>query len=221
MKKNVLLIAFLCSGIFTYAKFIPKAGITLSTINFDDSEYSATSIIGFSAGLAYSLNLGIFSVQPELLFIQKGTKFGYTYEEQDYSESENYDVTTNYIELPVLLKVSLGPDALKFHINAGPSIGYGFGGKYKYDYRENYFGDIYTESEKGKIKFGNEPEFNESDDLYIDNAIDFGVQVGGGVTIANKVMIDIRYGIGLSDLFEEQTSKNRVLQFTIGIPLGR
>lgn len=231
MKNFITVLAVTLSLTATAQMFIPKAGLTLSTVNFEiessGSGYdeSINSATGFAVGVGYSFGLGsMFSIQPELLFIQKGWNYNETYDDGG-SYSYEYDETAhlNYIELPVLFKVSLGPDNLKFHINAGPSVGFGIGGKFKEKYNEDYFGDPYSYSEDVKIKFGDMPDNYDGTDYYIDNSIDFGLQIGGGVTIAEKIIIDIRYGLGLSDLFDEADgsgeSRNRVLQFTVGVPI--
>jgi dTDP-4-dehydrorhamnose reductase len=94
-----------------------------------------------------------------LLFHQKG--FKYKYKEPGYEDEATYNL--NYIELPILAKVKFG----KFHAEAGPSFGYGIGGKYKGTYTDQGQSEDYD----GKIKFGKEPDNSNFDDHYIDNAL--------------------------------------------------
>ncbi|MBP2617402.1 porin family protein [Chryseobacterium jejuense] len=93
-------------------ELIPKAGINIAnqSIKNVNGEKSKTS---FQAGLGVNIQTGIknFSVQPEVNFISKGTKF------KNSLGSETYNF--NYIEVPVLAKYSFGP----VYVNAGPSIG--------------------------------------------------------------------------------------------------
>ena len=227
MKKLLVVIALIMAISASAQKFIPKAGITLSTLKtetldqqdyFDSYEYAT----GFSVGLGYRIGFSdLISLQPELLFIQKGWKNEYGYDDGfGYNETYTETAKLNYIELPVLLRIALGPDNFKFHINAGPSVGFGINGKYDYKFRIDYYGDISTFSTDGDIKFEEMQENYAGPDGYIPNRIDFGAQLGGGVTFFNKIMIDIRYGLGLSDLYDDGESKNRVLQFSVGVPLG-
>lgn len=180
---------------------IPKAGVTLSKWGGDDLEDIKFNV-GFTVGVGFNFPLGTgpISLQPELNFIQKGWK------------AEDGDATAkaklNYLEIPILVKATFG-EATKFYLNAGPSIGLGFGGKLKAEE-----GSL---SEEVDVKFG---DGDDEDALYIEKRTDVGLQLGGGVIVAEKVMIDLRYGLGLTSLFEDATIKNNVLQFTIGIPLG-
>jgi len=50
--------------------------------------------------------------------------------------------------------------------------------------------------------------------------MDIGLQRGGGVLIDGKVFIEARYGLGLTDLSDDVTAKNRVIQFTVHLPLS-
>ncbi len=94
-------------------ELIPKAGINIAnqSIKNVNGEKSKTS---FQAGLGVNIQTGVknFSIQPEVNFISKGTKFKNSFGNQTYN--------FNYIEVPVLAKYSFGP----VYVNAGPSIGF-------------------------------------------------------------------------------------------------
>jgi hypothetical protein len=243
MKKYLLTFSILLSSICASAQkliVIPKIGATLATVSmsepdiiqFPGFEDEIKSKIGFTIGAAlnYSINDRI-SIQPELNFIQKGYQENSSsiwIEDFDgqitsYSNSSTTKNTLNYLEIPILAKYSFGGET-KIYAVAGPSVGIGLGGKFKYDNEttESYddFEETYSNSGKGKIKFGEASENYEGDDLFIDNRIDFGIQVGAGILIAHKIILEARYGLGLSSLYDsEYEVKNRVFQFTIGMPL--
>src|SRR5688572_25872910 len=92
----------------------PRLGINFSTLAYTDgderyithiNEYK-TSLNGIHSGLAAKFAVSdVFSVQPELLFSQKGIKI----KNDDYETS----TTMNYIEVPVLAKLSFGSDNFK------------------------------------------------------------------------------------------------------------
>lgn len=209
------------ASVYSQIRLMPKAGATLSNVaysddikDFWDADFSYK--LGFTVGVAAEIPLGgeMIAIQPELLWIQKG--YNYKYEETGYSEDYNY--TLNYLEIPVMVKVKFGPA----YLSAGPSIGFGLIGRYNGSYtllgRET--------DDDGKVKFGDEPADYEGDDEYIDNAVDFGVQVGAGVRVS-VLEIDFRYGIGLTDLYDKPAgfsgdtkSQNRTFQLTVGYPLG-
>jgi hypothetical protein len=211
MRKIVLLMALIVLSFTIRAQtVIPKIGFTLAKIAAsEDGDGENKSKLGLMLGAAVEIPFkDNFSFQPELLFIQKGGK--YTYSEDD--ESSETKETINYLEIPVLFKATFG-EATKFYANAGPSFGFAIGGKYKYE--ESFDGD--TESDSGKLKFGS----GEEDDY---KGLDFGFQLGGGVLIADKYIIDLRYGLGLSNISNAEDGdfklKNRVLQITFGMPLN-
>jgi len=220
MKKQLTIcfaLSMLLTTAFSQLTIIPKAGITYANIGMSDDMLEGGEKpkykVGLQLGAGFEITVNKFlAIQPELLFHQKGWR-------TDYSEdgfSSKTSALLNYIELPILVEAKFG----KFYVDAGPSIALGIGGKYKYEYSSQ--GD--TEKGDGKIKFGKEPDDNE-EDIYLDNAVDFGLQMGGGVK-AGPLVIDFRYGIGLSNIQDsldgfngDWKMKNRSFQLTVGFPI--
>ncbi len=248
MKNCLLIFSILLSSICASAQkltVIPKIGTTLATVLVEEPDFqnlpilgdqdanSVKPIFGITIGAAFNYSINdMISVQPELNFIQKG------YQEKFYSsmieiiddKSFNTHITStskykmNYLEIPILARYTFGT-TIKPYAIAGPSLGIGLGGKYKFEEKivESIDDDpaqTSTDNGKGNIKFGKEPDNNDSEDLYIDNRIDFGLQLGAGVLIDRKFVIEARYGLGLSSLSDsEYKIKNRVFQLTVGIPI--
>lgn len=224
MKKLLLLVGLTLAISSLFAQtLIPRAGITFSGSSYkpysDFAEKSNQQVaIGFTAGVGYDLFINDrFSLQPELNFIQKGFK------REDIAYPDNYEYKLsseyklNYIEIPVLVKVKFG-GATKIYASAGPSVALGLGGTYKFT--SSFGGLPLDEDVTSKIKFADKPADYDGDDIYVDNRIDAGVQVGAGALLFGKVSVDIRYGYGLTDLYKDSTSKNNVLQFSVGVPIG-
>jgi hypothetical protein len=221
MKKILLLTGaalFFAAGVHAQGpSIIPKAGLTISKMAVKDDE-GMKSKLGFTLGVGLNMPLGEgpISIQPELNFIQKGLKG----ESTEAGVATEITETINYLEIPFLVKATFG-EATKFYVNAGPSVGFGLGGKYKY---KGSIGGVSGEVD-GKIKFG---DGEEDDVAYYDNSTDIGLQLGAGVVIAEKIVIDLRYGLGMTSLMdtpdgedkEDYMMKNRVFQFTVGIPLS-
>lgn len=211
----VLLLLAACT--YGQISIMPKAGVSLSNLSVSDEILYGSpkpdSKIGLVVGAAFEISvLDMLSIQPELLFVQKGAIQEYS--GAGYSETDTW--TINYLELPVLLKVKFG----RFYVGAGPSISYGIGGKYKEEW--NYQGDAGEDS--ADIKFGEEPDGNETD-WYFDNALDMGALVGAGAKVG-PIVIDARYGMGLSNMNDEPDGfsgdwkiKNTCFQFTVGFPI--
>ena len=232
MSKKALILLFLfASAASVQAQtFIPRAGITISTLQADEfvkeMDNEIQSQTGFVIGLGYAIPVGtfakgIFSVQPELSFVQKGYKVD---DSGDFAGSESYyhlttqqEYTINYLEIPVLAKYEFGSDKLRIALQAGPSLGFGLGGKFKSSMRvqDEFEYDDTTDTE-GDIRFYDSDEVNVAS---FDHNVDFGLQAGAGVTLFERIALDVRYGMSLTNLNHEEKSKNRVLQLSVGVPL--
>lgn len=187
MKKITLFLIMLLAGSFAanaQNTIIPKLGLTISSVAVDGSNPDSKAGLVVGAGLDIPV-ADIFSVQPELLFIQKGF--------------EGFDpVHYNYLEIPVLGKVNFGTDQIKAFANIGPSFGFLVG----------------VSSDGDRI------DLDDSD-----NRLDVGLQLGGGVGIPagpGTVQVELRYGLGLTNIEEDVDSQNRVfaIMFGYAIPFG-
>ncbi|MBI3219143.1 MAG: PorT family protein [Bacteroidetes bacterium] len=234
MKKIILPIL---SGIFistiTFGQtIIPKIGYTHSTwgaTNYvTQLNNSFSSQYGFSFGVAYSvplkgLGIGMLSLQPEVSFVQKGFKVDAQGELLDIENNaffltSHQEYTIHYLEFPLMTKYEFGNDRFKFSISAGPSIAFGLGGKYK-AVSTIFDGNVTTElaNTTGDIKFFKSKD-NQS--VSFDHNIDAGIQFGIGAVLYNRIALDVRYGNSFTNTNEYNDSKNRVLQFTIGVPIS-
>jgi len=219
MKKLFTLFMSLALATSSYAQvtFLFKGGASWSTVTFDENineqfvgDFDYGSKAGFIVGLASEISLGdLFVLQPEVLFHQKG----YTTKYADSEVSDSYKTTLNYLEVPVLARVNFG----RFYAATGPYVAFGIGGKYKGT--DTYMGQ--TVEHEGKVNFGEEPDNYNGSDQYI-NAVDFGIQIGAGVKVS-AIVIDLRYGLGLTDMVDKRDSNtqtlNRSLQLTVGFPI--
>ena len=118
MKGFLVITAILCTGLCANAQVQigPKAGLSLSKISgladvFEDIEYPF--IIGFNVGVTSSIQItDNFSIAPELLYAQKGTKLRFEFTFFDGRQETTFPVTTsirlNYLEMPVLGRIAFG-----------------------------------------------------------------------------------------------------------------
>jgi hypothetical protein len=181
---------------------IPKIGFAVAKARPSDGDIDAKARLGLMIGAALDYPIkDNFSIQGELLFIGKGVK----YSEGDFEYKERI----TYLELPVLFKASFESGDMKFYGNAGPSFSFALGGNYKADFD----GD----TDSGKLNFGS----TEDDDY---KGFDLGFQLGGGVVLMEKYQIDLRYGLGLSNISPVTDGgfniKNRTFQISFGMPLN-
>jgi hypothetical protein len=227
---SLLLIAAVPSA----GQLIVKGGATIATISFPEDEgYDYSKVTGFSLGAAYqfSFDSSAFSLQPEINFVRRGAKEVFDTRFVTWYRAETY-VKADYLEIPVLVKFQLGKGNIQPFLNAGPSISFGIGGKFKTQTMEQdpypTGTPVYT-NRNGKVKYGDNSSTSRDDELYIENRIDYGIQFGGGVLILKKILIDLRYYHGLHDLYDPDDSlprvlspgKHRVFMFSAGYQFGQ
>lgn len=181
-----------------------KAGLNISNLTYDENELDSSNKTGFTAGFMVEIPMANkFSLQPELLYSQQGTKTSFS---DDEVTNSNYKGTIklNYINIPVMLKYYVIEG---LSIQAGPQIGILL--KANNNYQDNFLG--YENHESFNLK-------NYSSG--IDTSLNFGL----GYQFKDKFYADIRYNISYSNVFKEgdknhfinNDMKNRVFQITIG-----
>lgn len=154
----------------------------------------------FEAGGVLNLGLGgRFSLRIEPMFCTKGSKVTI-----DIFGAETGTVRLSYLELPVLLNVSLSSGAVRPYIIAGPTLGY-------------LTSATGTDSTGSKTDIKN--NFKRTDP---------GISFGGGVRMPGRpsFFVEARYTLGLANIAKDSEGislKNRGLQLAAGLtfPLGR
>lgn len=162
------------------------SGATPSTFAGDEFD-NAEMKVGFTGGgraiIPFNRYIGL---QPEVLFSQRGTSF---------EESEN-EINLNYIQAPILVRVSapLGPITPK--IMAGPTVG------------------VLTD---GSVEVEGINVGVDTDDF---SRLDVGAAVGAGVDIAigpGTISLDARAGQSLTDITDEESDTfNRAYDLLAG-----
>ncbi len=201
------------------AQFGIKAGINLASLsqeplesNFED--FKDKSIVGFQVGVVAELPIvDIFSIQPELIWVQKGGKSTYTLLGNEVERS----VTYNHIQIPVLAKIKATTEGESFGLNffGGPFTSFSLGGNVK------------IESPLGTI----EEDIDYSDDDNLERRLDWGLTFGLGANLG-ALFIDVRYDLGINNLLDDDASNNnnsdkdpflrtRGLGLTAGIMFGK
>ncbi|TGE26969.1 outer membrane beta-barrel protein [Hymenobacter metallicola] len=230
MKKNLqnglLAAALVVAGATTaqaQVTFGPRVGLNVADIAQDpgdgDEKADTKMLFGPQVGLTLNAQFGNLSIQPSLLFSQKGFQ---TKEEETFSGTTFKSETSlrlSYAEIPVNLVYTTG-ETEGFQIFAGPYIGIGIGGKYKYEYS----GGGINESGDDKIKFAN--KYGDDDTEYV-RTLDLGLNAGVGYK-AGPVQAQLGYGLGFSNLIPnseddkepESKVKNRVFQLSLSYFFG-
>ena len=145
---------------------------------------------GFYFGTFMMLGEGNIEWMPEVIFHQKGTK--------QVREGLNSEVIMNYLDI--------GLNGL-FHINdelslaIGPCMGYAASGEIKQSINGN------TDSKS-------------INDWNAINRIEFGTNLGAIYNVNDLLHLDLRYGIGFTDIFEQESLRNSTFQIGIGYIFG-
>lgn len=184
--------------------FGAKGGFTLANIKSVPETFEGfkwENKTGLAGGVFMEIGLpGPFSIQPEVLYVQKGAKISFSVEGISGTLKANID----YIEIPLLLKynfISGGP--------LNPSV---------------YFGPYFGFNTKAEFVIENEGEEREDIKDDIKNT-EFGMVFGLGLTQklgTIKLTLDARYDLGISNIIEEDVDepssiKTRTWLFMVGI----
>ena len=170
-----------------------KAGANLSTLktDLDGEKYLLGYHFGGLADIKFSEK---FSIQPELLYSLEGAKIddSFSFEDEGTTFGIDYkeDIKLAYLQLPVMFKYQV---AKNLNLEAGPQIGYLLSAKSDYDVTLRFDGEVMTDSGSEKIK----------DQV---KSLNFGLNFGLGYEFSNKMFVQGRYHLGLSDINDSEPS---------------
>ncbi|EJL75933.1 porin family protein [Chryseobacterium populi] len=204
MKKLILGIA-LTAGSLAFAqqtsstssaspvRFGIKGGMNVSSLSKDEGLDDQKSKIGFNAGVFANIPIASsFSIQPEVLYSQYGSKADYTVAGTKFSASSKLD----YIAVPVMFQYNVIPN---LYLEAGPEFGF-------------------MVSAKNKVKNENTGDSSTSDNYKDDlQTFNFGIGLGAGYYFTDNIGITARYVAGLTDVAKDRPNgsdavRNNVFQ---------
>ena len=225
--KTLLLFFFIANSIASYSQiyFGGRVGMNMSFLSVQPEliKYNQVSDlvpkmnVGV-AGLGY-FELGpYFAIQPEVIYNRKGLKSNVdVYINEDSLLTGEWNYSFDYIEVPLMLKVSLNSKGFDPFIE--------FGGYYGYMFRAKYESQAYLNNNE-ILSEDYLSDFKTNADGESLNQNEYGFKVGiGGTLILSKgvAFFSIRYSQGLSDIINYQTQPdnykktyNRVFQITLG-----
>ncbi len=199
MKRVVLVLVILMSvTVFATAQSSTFFGVKGGWLNsgfIGEDASSQDQKSGFNAGFFLNVTAanGIIGFQPEVLFSQKGSTI------QAGNIREDYEL--NYVDIPVLMKLSLPLDVLRPNVFVGPYASFKVSETYTYTETVT---DFSTQSE------GNTKDF------------DYGAVFGGGLDIHldNIILsVDGRYNLGLQELEKVEEPKD-IKNGSFGLNIG-
>ncbi|MCC3155608.1 PorT family protein [Hymenobacter sp. 15J16-1T3B] len=191
-----------------------KAGANYSNIAGDvTDEDRFENKFGFHGGLLLNADLtgdGFFSIQPELLYSQKGYKNGDFQRtlgplQYQFKGTVNY----NYLDLPILAKINA--DGLFFEL--GPQFGYLLKIKDHTEFTSNVPGATYSST--------------SIQDLDNVNRFELGYAAGLGYQAESGPMIGLRYNGAFTDFAKDayqsgsyKNARNSAFQLYLGYLFG-
>ncbi len=205
-----------------------KGGASFARFQGEDISYDVDTKNGFTFGGFLIVNVNdYFAIQPEILFIQKGTNgsvsaFEFSYHGVSYHEGY-WEDKLSYLEAPVLFKLKIPTNArVEPSLYAGPSFAIKLEAKEKW---ESTFSDS-----NGVLLYHGSGTEDISERI---NNVDLGVVFGGDLKINVKiaeVVIDARYSLSLTHIdagvivFHSKVGthgfrdmKNRIIAITAGL----
>ena len=211
MRKIVLLIIMAVCGLSQVRgqDFGVKAGYNYSTFSGDTSSLSTIEgLSGFYIGGLVELPISnVLSIQPELIFSRQGVALRQGLEKSGIRiEINNADIRLDYLNIPVMAKVNLGPLFLQGGVQ---------------------FGFLVSKPKVNRLT--NTSLFPLLDkDSY--NSFDFGVGAGLGFNLNRRLFVEARYTHSLTNVFDpndnlfktslisnDNNFKNAVLSVGLGI----
>lgn len=181
-----------------------KAGVNLgkySGLNSDLRDLQTMNPSFYVTGFADLPVAPQFSIQPGVSLQGKGSKLNYDIAGFDGTNTIN----TMSIEIPVNAVYWIPAGSGNVFLGAGPYVGFNVSGKEKNRGTTDFgSGDIETD-----VNFGNED--GEA------KVIDAGANFLAGYKLANGLLINAGYGLGLTSIYNAGSkNSNRVLSFGVG-----
>ena len=197
MKKVFVLIAaaIVSMSAMAQVQFGAKAGVDMTNFWGEDADHGMK--LGYQVGLMmeYKFNPH-FAIAPEVVFAAQGGKtkaldFDWNGHDLDLKTTD-CKFTTNYINVPVMLKYYVSPS---FSIDFGPQVGF----------------NVYNKASIG--------DHDAIDLKEVTNTVDFGVGLGGTYNLTDNAFVQARYTMGMTNVFDIDDSheKNGNIQLAFGM----
>jgi hypothetical protein len=210
LMKKILFISLvmLLTVSVAFSQFGLRGGINLGTIGGDDKTQNGidpTSKVGLAGGITYHIGLiAGLSIQPEVLYVQKGAIYEGSAGYGGYSYSEKHTVTGDCIDIPVLARFNLPMLVISPYIEGGVAYSILLSAKEKAEITTNIPGQT-----SGTTETDIKDQLSKSD---------LSLIVGVGVEVL-MLEINARYIMGMTKLDKDGLYKayNRGIMLTAGV----
>lgn len=165
---------------------------------------------GFVIGASMrSRLLPLISLQPEILYSEKGAKFDLRGQDIGMpGASIDGSIDLKYLEVPILLRVGLPIPGFSPFVYAGPAFAYTLSAETTLEFRLAGFSETETQDIKDEVK-----------------NFDYGLVIGGGMEFGLpliKIHAELRYTLGLRNIPDSDNDfdlKNGVLSLLVGVTI--
>lgn len=211
--KLALILLLIITGFSTsYAQFgfglrLGGASTTLTGIGSDVEDFIPSPKMHFVGGGVINYSIGRrLAVQTEVLYSGKGSAIQYYKENSVGRGLFKLDMRLGYLSVPLILQFKMGDRDSYFHFDAGIVFSQLIHNKFT--------GTIAYEDDKGNILPETDYEL-ENDPYQQDVGYSFGIGL-----VANGLMFDFAYEMGIRDVFPSNTEgltiRNRAFRVTVG-----
>ena len=214
MKKGLIFVLFALVSIVSYSQLSWNAKVGMNMSNFTGDAFKDSKMrIGFNVGVGAEYQFTeMWSIQPSLMFTQKGTKM----EASEQGVTATAKLNPMYLELPVLAAARFAiADNQNIVVKAGPYFAVGVAGKFKTEVSGN-LGGVSVKDILDDLGVPTEADLFGSGDNKMDmKRFDFGLGVGVAYEI-NKFFVGLDGEFGLTKLFDGKGAPKN-LNFSIGV----
>jgi len=214
MSRSIILVVstILVSSAVAYGQSLPYLDDTRSNVrhqlgvrgglNFTKVRFNPTVEQNYTQGILFGVAYGFMSTKAagvvvELLYAQYG------WDEKFDDESQHYQRTMSYIEMPILSNFIIGRRKGHLKFNFGPRFAY-----------------LLNESEETNIQGSDTPYYYGRP---IEDNIELGLTFGAGysrVLSAGEIEFDIRYSMTFSNMFETPDDLELLYSQNVGISVS-
>lgn len=235
--RKVLVFTFVLAFLFsidTNAQIGVKLGANFAGLNSSTETEGSAMRIGLNGGVIYEvgiLPLGLLKLHTELLYSQQGFTVNNETKGTGTTTVVDYKVSLDYIKLPIMARVKLGP----LFVAAGPYFGYAING--------TNVGSVKTTLDASGDALPAPYSYDIDVDLYdkdtymkkFDMGVDLGLGMQFGIPMVPlKFFVEGRAAIGLTNIYDTESEnfkssgmkdtdyiKNLVIGVSLGVLFGK
>lgn len=201
-----VIISFLCLPVSAQVELGIQGGTQLGDVSLDPSEsgvetsMKAGLLVG---GVLYYGFTPMLGLQIEPAYVQKKVGINFTMIEDGANFEAEGTINSDYFDLPVLFKVTLGEGPVKPYLMTGITLAF-------------LLGDNKLELEKitvNGIDVTNMVPANEREEKLDTKSTDFILNFGGGIKIPVgkfSIFLEGQYNLGLTDVNDDPDSEQKI-----------